>query len=216
MDMTREKLNWTRLKEEFPDVATALLKEWNERDGFVPYEQGYVYVIQACDTQYLKIGKTKNPDRRILQIAPQMPFRTQYVRVWRSNFMSMGEKYLHSVFSDYRANGEWFDFGSANKEEKACRIGMLLNSFCTDNSVKHAYGNYIENLVKKATTKKGEHLLFLQTFFLDTAGAGAAFIADIENLFSEIQSELFPDLPENIGGDVSYFKEMLERAAKDD
>lgn len=79
-----------------------------ERNGCrLPIEMGYVYVIDAGN-DYIKIGKTINPDQRIKQISPNMPFDCEYRHIFPTYFMSLGEKLLHHKFADFRTNGEWF------------------------------------------------------------------------------------------------------------
>jgi hypothetical protein len=121
---------WSYIEDNLPDLKKKIFAEYNKRNGFVPYEQGYVYLIHAVGTNFYKIGKSVNPDRRILQIAPQMPFPVRFVYVWKSNFMSMAEVFLHETFQEYRANGEWFAF-------EVQQLTWLLHVLRDD--IKHAY-----------------------------------------------------------------------------
>jgi len=101
-------LRWKDVKEHFPGVAKGVIAEYCRLGGQIPYEAGYVYLMHAQGTSYYKIGKSINPDKRLLQISPKMPFETELIKVWGTNFMSIAEKWLHKHFSEFRRNGEWF------------------------------------------------------------------------------------------------------------
>lgn len=102
-------LRWGDLKKHFPDAARGVVSEYLRVKGQIPYEIGYVYLIHAKGTPHYKIGKSVAPDKRILQISPKMPFETELIKSWGANFMSIAESWLHSDFSDFRVNGEWFN-----------------------------------------------------------------------------------------------------------
>lgn len=79
-------------------------------------EGGFVYLMRAADTDYFKIGKSINPDRRLKQIYPKMPFETRIVGTKGTNYMSLCEKIQHSNYSHCRANGEWFQLKGEDLE----------------------------------------------------------------------------------------------------
>lgn len=100
--------SWEELQHHFPEISRFFQEEHKKIGGFIPFERGYVYLIHAVGTDYYKVGKSINPDQRILQIAPKMPFDVRFIRVWRSEFMSLAEKMVHKELAECRVNGEWF------------------------------------------------------------------------------------------------------------
>jgi Meiotically up-regulated gene 113 len=102
--------DWDWLQQNTPVFAQAVFNEYCKNNGLLPIETGYVYLIHAVGSSYYKIGKSIEPSRRILQIQPAMPFECEFVKIWPSYFMSDAEKYMHSQYSTYRRNGEWFEF----------------------------------------------------------------------------------------------------------
>jgi hypothetical protein len=188
---------WSCIKQLCPDFAENLRREYNRTGGFVPYEQGYIYLIHAEGSNYYKIGKTKAPDRRLLQIAPQMPFTCKFIRVWHSNFMSLAEKYLHQRFKQFRANGEWFEFSCKELEEFFDRS--------MEYQIRYAYSDHIDNLILSSEdtvllADNGQRIpsSLLISLALTYPGSGDRCISYIEVIFREISAELQPELPENL------------------
>lgn len=177
--MTLNQASWQYICEHYPVFAQNFLQEYQRCNGFIPYEPGFVYAIHAVGSNYYKIGKSVNPDRRLLQIAPQMPFRTRFVRVWHSYFMSMAETYLHRTYERYRTNGEWFEFDQEGLS--------YLFSLPTDWEVRYAYTGYIDDLLFK---DRQEYRRLHVEFQLG--------ISEIETLFRTYQESLDPGLPDDI------------------
>ena len=178
-------LSWDFIKANLPKTAKALVQEFKKTNGFLPYEQGYVYMIHAIGTDYYKIGKSINPDRRILQIAPKMPFSVKFHRVWRSNFMSYAEKYLHSNFEDFRANGEWFEFSEDNFDSD------FFEQKLTHDTIRNAYSDHFYSLFDQEEMKPNLDLrIFVGAIFDPMVYSGSETIGVIERLFSEISYEL--------------------------
>lgn len=73
----------------------------------------YIYLIAGdgpCKGFY-KIGKAKNPAKRIKQFT-KMPFGMQIAHVVKCDNANLIESKLHEFFSDKRVNGEWFTLDS--------------------------------------------------------------------------------------------------------
>lgn len=70
----------------------------------------YLYIIQSDKTGSLKIGRSKDPEKRLKQLQTGSPYSLKLI------FMAEGkghlEKRLHERLKDYRQRrkGEWFDF----------------------------------------------------------------------------------------------------------
>ena len=185
-------LTWQYLLESYPAFASEILHEYKRRNGFVPYEQGFVYVIHAIGSNYYKIGKSINPDKRLLQIAPRMPFSTRFIKVWRSNFMSIAELRLHKSLKQNRANGEWFALEPHELE-------FVGNKFSAP-SIKYAYADEILELLQRdweEWQKSRERSPKLIDLF-DASVQGERAIQQIETLFDQISESLGPSLPEDI------------------
>ncbi|MFS0688988.1 GIY-YIG nuclease family protein [Sporosarcina sp. 179-K 8C2 HS] len=76
---------------------------YNER------ELGYVYVIQEEGNGLIKIGKAKDPMKRIPNgLGAKNPYRLKVVHLIPTNFDRQVEGWLHRHFEKKRMNGEWF------------------------------------------------------------------------------------------------------------
>ena len=193
----RPSLSWQLIKDRFPSFAQELLAEYRRRGGFVPYDPGYVYLIHAEGSDFFKIGKSINPDKRLLQIAPKMPFGTRFVKIWRTNFMSMAETMLHEKYKSQRANGEWFQLSEFD-------LWNLL-SVTPDCSIVNAYGIKIVRLLQK---NEAECSRFFHLFddALDPEFAEEIIIAAIEHIFRGISEELESPIPSDIQAVVDRVK----------
>jgi hypothetical protein len=86
-----------------------ILKWWEsalERRAGRFQPDGYVYVLGGGG--FHKIGKAANLDRRIRQLAIQLPWPVSVEHVIECEDHSLAEKSLHERFADKRAHGEWF------------------------------------------------------------------------------------------------------------
>lgn len=189
--MTLDQVSWQYICKHYPVFAQNFMQEYQRCNGFIPYEPGFVYVIHAVGSNYYKIGKSVNPDRRLLQIAPQMPFRTRFVRVWHSYFMSMAENMLHVGHEHCRANGEWFEFNDKYD------LTLLLTKW-NQRCVKYAYVSKIHRLLwaNREEAKRYEEEFGYAPFEADLTGSHA--IAQVETLFNCCQESLDPGLPEDL------------------
>jgi hypothetical protein len=100
---------WVRYLPRAGAILDEFYTRWENCRGQLPVEVGYIYFLEAGP--YIKIGKSINPDQRLKQISPKMPFDCEFKEIFPSMFMSLAEKLLHEKFKKYRVNGEWFDFG---------------------------------------------------------------------------------------------------------
>ena len=179
-------LSWVFLKKELPLTADNFLNEYRRLNGFLPYEQGYVYLVHAEGSKFYKIGKSTNPDRRIIQISLKMPFPVRLKKIWRSNFMSYSEKFLHSFFDHLRVNGEWFLFPDDGVDFK------FLTHPTTVDRIRGAYADHFFDLVNTAEAIKrdmAEQTSAFQQLCPFTNNA-SDIIGRVEQIFSEISSEI--------------------------
>lgn len=72
--------------------------------------EGFVYIIRASGTNRIKIGHSKDPEKRLASLtSPQMPFDLELVyKRWFIDAYAL-EQHIHKIFCRYRVKGEWFE-----------------------------------------------------------------------------------------------------------
>lgn len=98
--------------------------------------EGHVYLLRGGD--YLKIGFSKKPFKRLRELQTSCPFPLVLVKSFCGP--SLLERALHNKFRKYRLEGEWFSasdeilnwFASVNEEE----LEALRASYRDDRNVK--------------------------------------------------------------------------------
>lgn len=75
---------------------------------------GYVYVLEHGGVY--KIGRSAEPEKRIAQISPILPYPISVVCIAFSEDYVDLERRLHLRFQDVRLNGEWFDLSIEDLE----------------------------------------------------------------------------------------------------
>lgn len=120
----KAKAFYDRLKlfyEEHSDEEIAAINEQAEQDWYqemdgtrfskpkppTPPEPGFVYLLQS-PTGYFKIGRTRNPERRISTLDVKLPFEIEVIALIPCPDMRQLERDLHERYADKRAGGEWF------------------------------------------------------------------------------------------------------------
>lgn len=68
------------------------------------YEKAITYLI--TDGEYVKIGQSKKPKKRLLTFQPYNPRKLTLLAV----FEHISESKAHSLFSNKHTNGEWYKF----------------------------------------------------------------------------------------------------------
>jgi hypothetical protein len=69
----------------------------------------FVYLIQDVDvTSYCKIGRTKNPERRLSTFEVKLPFKFEILAIIETANARGLETSLHRRYADRRVSGEWF------------------------------------------------------------------------------------------------------------
>lgn len=69
---------------------------------------GFVYFLRA-DNGAVKIGRTSNPNNRLAQISPKLPYKVKLLFVIETDDMQRLEADLHNRFACKHLRGEWFD-----------------------------------------------------------------------------------------------------------
>lgn len=71
------------------------------------------YFIKNAINSYVKIGKSKNPEKRLIQIQSQCNFlKLELFHTIDGDY----ETKLHRCFKHFRKEGEWFDIPQLDKE----------------------------------------------------------------------------------------------------
>lgn len=71
------------------------------------YRPGYVYLLKSSTGHY-KIGRAKNPEKRLATFTIKLPFEVDYECLIYSDDMWFLERELHIRFKEKRIQGEWF------------------------------------------------------------------------------------------------------------
>lgn len=78
--------------------------------------KGFIYLIQGADSLY-KIGKSKEPKKRISRLEVKLPFDIQVEHLIPSNSYHEAEIHLHERYAHRRIRGEWFDLSTSEVNE---------------------------------------------------------------------------------------------------
>ena len=73
---------------------------------------GYVYLLGGQG--YYKIGKARDVGKRLDQLVIQLPWKVSIEHTIPCEDYSKAERHLHEIFSDKRANGEWFNLDDSD------------------------------------------------------------------------------------------------------
>lgn len=73
----------------------------------MPRTAGYVYVLKAGDRY--KVGRSRNPERRLKQIQACSPVPVELVAAVLDENAAALEARMHAIFEPHRAHGEWFE-----------------------------------------------------------------------------------------------------------
>ena len=83
----------------------AAYQAWSYGSNFGP---GYVYVFQRPSDGAYKIGLSRQPQVRLVQVRENFP-GTELIHLIKTDDMQVLEGKLHSRFVDCRLDGEWFN-----------------------------------------------------------------------------------------------------------
>jgi hypothetical protein len=78
---------------------------------------GFVYLMKAVGTRRFKIGRSSDPDRRLLDLQ-QSPFEIKLCFAIPSANSALLESFIHGLYEPFRVRGEWFE--SPNLDEDGC------------------------------------------------------------------------------------------------
>lgn len=126
--------------------------------------EGFVYIIRASGTNRIKIGHSKDPEKRLASLtSPQMPFDLELVyKQWFIDAYAL-EQHIHKIFCRYRVKGEWFEIpiqlqiSSHGNFKRGCiykdeyEDKMWYGKFCSSDPIESALIEIgIDDLLKNA------------------------------------------------------------------
>lgn len=76
-----------------------------------------VYVLNAGNFNFLKIGMTNNIEKRIYSIKCGCPYEVKVHLIANVPNPKYVEKILHRYFKEFRSRGEWYSLGKEEIEE---------------------------------------------------------------------------------------------------
>lgn len=75
----------------------------------------FVYLIKSLESSTYKIGVSKSPERRLIQIQTGNSEQLQMVAKYPSENYRQIESYFHRKYEYLNTVGEWFNFGLENE-----------------------------------------------------------------------------------------------------
>lgn len=84
----------------------------------------YIYLIQSLEEGYYKIGISKHPNKRLVQLQTGNSSPLKLIDTYPTEYADKIERTLQRRYSHFKKKGEWFDL-SVNVEtsfRKECRI----------------------------------------------------------------------------------------------
>jgi len=92
----------------------------------------WIYFIES--TNGVKIGRSKNPDKRILELQTANPNQLKLIKKIPTKWSSRVEKILHRTFNEYNLGGEWFMIDYTDKYIQECiKVDQTLSLLMEDN-----------------------------------------------------------------------------------
>lgn len=71
--------------------------------------EGFVYLVWAIDTPRYKVGRSKNPHRRVEALNLQSCYPLKLLETCYFDNAEKHEKRLHCLLAQWRVHGEWFE-----------------------------------------------------------------------------------------------------------
>lgn len=100
-EISEHNTNWAMVQATNQVIAN--LRQINKRE---PPREGWIYILAGGG--FYKIGRTEDPNRRLAQISPKLPFEVEVAHIFYSEDVIQEEADLHERFKHQHTNGEWF------------------------------------------------------------------------------------------------------------
>src|SRR5690606_36217138 len=69
----------------------------------------WIYLIKCDEDSLYKVGKSKNPNKRVNQLQTGNPDKIRIVHQFKTENAGKVEKYFHNRYNHCKKEGEWFD-----------------------------------------------------------------------------------------------------------
>ena len=76
----------------------------------------YIYLIQALETGYYKIGISKHPSKRIQELNTGNSSELKLINTYQTDNYSKVETALHNQYSHLKKGGEWFSLSLEDEQ----------------------------------------------------------------------------------------------------
>lgn len=93
----------------------------NDIKQLIDDHTGSIYILHVSGTNKYKIGKSKDPLRRIKEIQTGSPDKIIIERIIKVKNMHKEERVIHQIFQRYRTVGEWFEINDKSILDKALK-----------------------------------------------------------------------------------------------
>jgi hypothetical protein len=83
----------------------------------------YIYLIQSLENGYYKIGVSKHPNKRILQLQTGNSSPLKLIDTYPTEYADQIERTLQRIHAHLHKEGEWFDMDINNEVnfQKECK-----------------------------------------------------------------------------------------------
>ena len=100
-------------------------------NGRTPKQGGVVYFLGETGRRNprIKIGRAKDLDNRLTKIRPALPTKTILLHDIGTDDCVRLENFFHTIFEQFRENGEWFDL-PASAMLLCARITLCIKGRC--------------------------------------------------------------------------------------
>ncbi|MCB9078480.1 MAG: GIY-YIG nuclease family protein [Anaerolineaceae bacterium] len=75
----------------------------------------YVYIIRMGQTKHYKIGKSNDPQGRLMSLQTASPYKLKLLHTFRADNATAAEESLHAALHQTRMSGEWFKLTDQQK-----------------------------------------------------------------------------------------------------
>lgn len=79
-------------------------------------ETDYVYLIRMGRTRLYKIGKSNDPQGRLVSLQSASPYKLKLLHTFKADNAAAAEESLHATLHDNRLEGEWFKLSDAQQK----------------------------------------------------------------------------------------------------
>lgn len=81
----------------------------------------FIYVVAGPDdAQPWKVGRTTDPDKRLISLQAHSPVALHYVKIVEAHPTLEGS--IHRQFAQFRTHGEWFDIPEDHRQTLLARL----------------------------------------------------------------------------------------------